>query len=183
MKRIIVSTLILLFFSAPVAASPKKQVWRDASGYAHTYVSLGHLAMEEVRWSWRPKGWSIDFYPATEGFVGVTDEDAKRISVEIRPEYSPQQVAATVVHELAHAFDILHLNDELRAEWLALRKLPRDTPWFACNDCSDSKTGAGDFAESVSWTFQGSEAGFVSKLGPPPDQEQQAFICKLLEKQ
>src|ERR1019366_10111655 len=95
----------------------------------------------------------------------------------IRHDQTPQEVAATLAHEFAHAFDRLYLTPDLRAQWLAARGLSTNTPWYPpCRGCSDYHFGAGDFAESVSWTLQGSVMKFRSRLGPPPNISQQALI-------
>jgi hypothetical protein len=110
-------------------------------------------------------------------------------------------VAGIIVHELAHAFDKKYFTPVLRSKWLAARGLPSDTPWYfpVGRLGSDYFSGAGDFAESVSWTLQGPEAGFHSCLGLylterqkqliargcrglPPNQAQQALIRQWLAK-
>lgn len=177
--RHIVGTLIITLFFAEVASSAgDKEPWRDSSGNTHTYQEIGNLATEEMHLDWRPEGWKdIEFAPGRIGYLGMTYVEKKEISVWIRPEHSPMEVAATMVHELAHVFDVLYLTPELRARWISARNLPADTPWsLPCNRCSDFAVGAGDFAESVSFTFQGPNTRFNSKLGPPPDDEQQKLI-------
>jgi hypothetical protein len=70
------------------------------------------------------------------------------------------------------------MTNLMREEWLRARKLPLTTLWYPYDGCSDYSSGAGDLAESSSWTFQGPDAGFLSKLGPPPNEEQQELIRK-----
>jgi len=164
-----------------IFAAEKKQWWRDANGKTHNYASLATLAQREVCLKWRPVGWKIQFYPGKIGYLGMANGDEKKIYIWIRKEFSPKQVAGTIVHELAHAYDFLFMTTQLRTEWLKVRGLPTDTPWLPCGGCTDNKSGAGDFAESVSWTFQGKEGGFKSRLGLPPNAKQQAFIRKLLK--
>jgi hypothetical protein len=186
-KRFFISVLIVLFFfSTHATSSPRKKIlqWHNVSGYTYSYEKLGLLAFQEVCWDWRPLGWTIEFLPGIENYLGTTDMINHKISIYVRPEHSPGEVAATLVHELSHAFDYIYLNPEIRAQWLEIRKLPGDTPWDPpCEDCTDFEYGTGDFAESVSWTFQGPEAGFMSKLGPPPNRKQQAFIFRLVQHQ
>jgi hypothetical protein len=187
MRKVVISilTIIVLLSSANVAASPKKKMRRSNVPEAiYSYENLGHLALHQVCWDWRPVGWSIEFFPGRENYLGMCDEENKRISIWIRPEHSLEEVAGTLVHELAHAFDCGYLTSDLRAEWLELRKLPKDTEWDPpCDACCDFAYGTGDFAESMSWTLQGSSAGFRSQLGPPPDKAQQAFIRMLISRE
>jgi hypothetical protein len=175
MRHILGTLIITLFFVGVASSAGGKEPWRDSKGNIHTYQEVGSLATEEVRLSWRPEGWKdIEFAPNKDGYLGMTFVDKKEITVWIRPEHSPSEVAATIVHELGHAFDVTYLNPELRAKWISARKLPKSTPWdLSCNGCSDHIVGSGDFAESVAWTFQGPNMKFDSKLGPPPNKEQQ----------
>jgi hypothetical protein len=89
-------------------------------------------------------------------------------------------VAGTIAHELAHAFDKKYLTPALRGKWLAARGLPPDTPWYfpVGHLSSDYLSGAGDFAESVSWTLQGPVAGFRSCLGLPLNNEQKKLVAR-----
>jgi hypothetical protein len=137
--------------------------------------------MREVRWNWRPEGWIITFSPNGNDYLGMTYRPEKKITVWIDPKYSLAQIVHILVHELAHVFDFLYLTPELRAEWLVARQLPPSTPWYPpCNGCSDYSFGAGDFAESVSWTLQSPEVRFYGKLGPPPNEKQRALIKEWL---
>jgi hypothetical protein len=184
MKHIITGTLLIfvLFLSAQAASSAKKELpRRDLAGNMHAYESVGLLAMREIRWNWRPEGWVIAFGPGNNDYFGITDRLEKKIYVWISPKYSLMQVVHFLVHELTHVFDFQYITPELRAKYLAARKLPPDTPWYPpCNRCSDYAYGVGDFVESVSWTLQGPEGGFYSELGPEPDKAQQALIMKWL---
>jgi len=183
MKQIVGILLVFaLSLSAQISSSAKKkEPWRDSTGNVHSYQSVGRLAIKEVRWDWRPVGWIIEFGPGRTGYLGMTYGSQKKIVVWIRPEHSPTQVANTLTHELAHAFQFSYFTQKLCEEWLAARKLPENTSWSPpCKGCIDFGFGAGDFAESVKWTLQSPGVIFRSKLGPPPNKEQQALIRKWL---
>ena len=166
-----------------------------------TWEQVGGQALRQVNWDWRSAldGWSIRFGPGRPGYHGLTETSVRRITIWIRPTESPESVAGTIVHELAHAFDEKYLTPALRSKWLAVRGLPPDTPWYfpVGHLLSDYLSGAGDFAESVSWTLQGSKVGFLSCLGLrlsdaerkqvargchglPPNKVQQALIRQWL---
>ena len=166
-----------------------------------TWEQIGRRALRQVNWDWKPAldDWSIQFGPGRPGYHGLTEPNTHRITIWIRPADSPESVAGTIVHELAHAFDEKYLTPALRSKWIAARSLPPDTPWYfpVGNLSTDYLSGAGDFAESVSWTLQGPKVGFRSCLGlrlnekqkkliangcqgPPPNEAQQALIRQWL---
>lgn len=180
MRRAILGTLTIILL-LDTSAIFSKEPWKDSEGKTYTYQEIGSLATKEVLLSWRPEGWKeITFAPNRNGYLGMTFIEKKEIAIWIRPEHSPTEVAATIVHELGHSFDCEYFesNLEYRAKWLEIRGLPKDTPWFPefGSGKSDNNTGAGDFAESVAWTFQGPTFEFDSKLGPPPNKKQQKLI-------
>jgi hypothetical protein len=149
------------------------------------YRYVSQEALEKVNWDWRPilPEWKIRFHPGRPNLLGLCDSRRRTIDIWIRSSQSTEAVAATLVHELAHGFDVEFLTDEMRREWLAIRRLPPDTPWYPSTlsrNCPDYLFGAGDFAESVSWTLQGPGVKFRSRLGPPPNDEQRSLIWKWL---
>jgi hypothetical protein len=164
----IICTLMVLFCFATVASSAEKN--------QPSPENVGTLALKKVHTDWRPAEWKIEFNPGKRGYLGMTYVSQKKIVVWVRPSHSSEQVAATVVHELAHVFDMVYMTSQMRAEWLETRRLSVNTPWYSCDGCSDENSGAGDFAESVTWTIQGPETKFCSDLGPPPNEEQQALV-------
>ena len=142
------------------------------------YERVGSAALQQLQGDWTSV-WArcqISFGPGRPGYLGASDPKTDRIDIWIRPGQTPSQVAATIAHELGHMFDFLYMTPERRAQWYAMRNIPVNKPWYPCDMCSDYLLGAGDFAESVRWTFQGQSAKFMSKLGPPPTSEQQALI-------
>jgi hypothetical protein len=166
----IICTLTVLFCLATVASSAEKQQ------PLRSPENVGTLALKKVHTDWRPAEWKIEFNSSRKGYLGMTYGSQKKIVVWIRPSHSSAQVAATIVHELAHVFDLVHMTNQMRAEWLATRGLFANTPWYSCDGCRDDNSGAGDFAESVTWTIQGPGTKFSSGLGPPPNEEQQQLI-------
>ncbi len=171
---------MFLFCAALVAASSPTSKSEET---LPAYEVAGAQALKEVNWNWQPiiNNWKVRFHAGRQGYLGLTDLTEQSIDIWIRQEQTPQEVAATFVHEFAHAFDRLFLTPNLRVKWLAARGLSTKTPWYPpCRACSDYRFGAGDFAESVSWTLQGSVMKFRSRLGPPPNISQQALIQKWL---
>ena len=183
MKRHLLSSAVssvlpvmFLFCAARVAAFARTN---HSVQTPPAYEVAGSQALKELNWNWQPiiHNWSVRFHAGRQGYLGLTDIAKQRIDIWIRHDQTPQEVAATLAHEFAHAFDRLYLTPDLRAKWLAARGLSTNTPWYpTCRSCSDYRFGAGDFAESVSWTLQGSVMKFRSRLGPPPNISQQALI-------
>jgi hypothetical protein len=157
------------------------------------WKQVGHQALRQVNWDWRAAldryDWIVRFHPGRRNLlteenstiIGIAAMKECRIDIWVYPSRSPKKVAATIVHELAHAFDYDYLTPDLRKAWLAARNLPPNTPWWTpCPHCDDYRFGAGDFAECVKWTLQGPSDKFRSLLGPPPNEAQQALIREWL---
>lgn len=141
---------------------------------------IGRLALESIEWDWRTAfpGWDVRFNPGRPGFLGMTHPSKRRIDIWVRQSHGPRSVECTLYHEFTHAFDVTYMTDERRREWLRARGIPESTPWFNdCDACSDARSGSGDFAESVSWTY-GPRWRFKSRLGAPPTPMQQELIRK-----
>ena len=165
------SSILLVTFVYCAALVPAFARTINSHNTPPMHEVAGSQALKEIKWKWQPiiNNWSVRFHAGRQGYLGLTDLENQSIDIWIRQNQTPQEVAATLVHEFVHAFDRLYLTPELRAKWLAARGLSTDTPWFPpCSGCSDYRFGAGDFAESFSWTLQGSVTKFRSHLGPPP---------------
>lgn len=161
--------------------APKAERLRHASP-APVWEQVGDKALLKVNWDWRTvlDGWDVRFGPARPGYNGLTEIGIHRITIWIRPAESLDSVTGIIVHELAHAFDDRYLTPALRSKWIAARGLPPDTPWYfpVGRLGSDYLSGAGDFAESASWTLQGPKAGFHSCLGLRLDERQRQLIAR-----
>lgn len=156
----------------------------DISAQENWY-NIGQEALSTIHWDWEYMflEWKIEFHPGQPGLLGLCSQYDKTIDVWVRKKHSKKIVASIIVHELAHAFDYQYMSWTQRKSWLVLRNLPQNTRWYPpINVFNDYGHGAGDFAECVSWTLQGPIKKFRSKLGPPPNKEQQAVIKKWLTK-
>jgi hypothetical protein len=174
--------LACLFGLIAVAFSATKEEKPQHTLSAPAWEQVGRQALRRVNWDWKSAldGWSMRFGPGRPGYRGLTEFSLRRITIWIRPADQPESVAGIIVHELAHAFDRRYLTPALRSKWLAARNFSPDTPWYfpVGHLSSDYLSGAGDFAESVSWTLQGPTAGFRSCLGLSLTEKQKQLIAK-----
>jgi hypothetical protein len=133
---------------------------------------LGAKALDLISFRWQEAlpGWRIRFLPPRKGYLAITFREQRRIDVYVRADRSAVSVAHDISHELGHAIDVTYLNDERRAEVLAIRGLPAQTNWWACNACTDLQTGAGDFAETFAM-IAAPRYKFYSELGSEPTPE------------
>lgn len=183
MRRMIaIIFLTYLFGQIDVAFPSGEEEQTRHTPSVPSWEMVGHQALRQVSWDWKTAldGWNIQFGPGRPGYHGITELKVRRITIWIRPADSPELVAGTIVHELAHAFDWKYLTPALRTQWLVARGLPLDTPWhFPVGRLgSDYLSGEGDFAEAVRWTLQGPRAGFLSCLGLRLNEQQKKLIAR-----
>jgi hypothetical protein len=128
-----------------VAAAPVSNLctgtgWQQRRGAA-ALASLQHPTAAGV---------TISFLPGGGALKGMTYYDTHHVDVYVAS--CSRETAAllqhVVAHEMGHAWDSVHMTDDLRAKYLAARGIPAGTPWFGCNKCQDFATPAGDFAET-----------------------------------
>lgn len=172
----------IFFGQPPPIFIAEKDEHKQSTETVQSWEQTGFNTLTKVNWDWQSSlgNWHIQFNPGRQGYLGMTSIEKREINIWIRAEHSPESIAETIVHELAHAFDYEYLDANKRAAWLAIRNLPANTKWYPpCSGCSDYRFGSGDFAECVSFTLQKS-GPFRSKLGPPPNKVQQALIRKWL---
>lgn len=145
---------------------------------APQYQNLATKAQEILGWNWQSElpGWHIVYGHSVFNTLSDANGERRVIRVWVRENQTPIKTAAVIAHELGHAFDWDRLGNERRAEWMAIRHMPRSTKWYPPCFCTDYAFGAGDFAEAVAWTLIGPEARWKSKLGKPPTEAQQAII-------
>jgi hypothetical protein len=156
--------------ASPIEASP---VPVGAAAVAldephHDVVGAAALELVSFDWATRLPDWTIEFSEGRPGFLGYAFFNDKRIEIYVRDEHTPQQVAATVAHELGHAIDVSTLDDAQRAVWLQVRGI--DVGWWPTGETSDYGSGAGDFAEAFA-TWQVGEISRSTVAGQPTEAE------------
>ena len=135
------------------------------------------LARIGYPWQQRLGAWTVAFLPGRPGLRGLTYVQLHRIEIYVRPEFTDQQVAEVVAHELGHAVDVTLLDNTERVQWLTARGLSPSTPWFNVDEGGDFGSGTGDFAEA----FAGWQVGKVSqsRLAGPLTAPQLALLATL----
>jgi hypothetical protein len=145
----------------------------------HSYASRGEEAMRLIPWNWQKDlpEWTVRFGPGRGKYFAMTNFETNIIDVWVRDKQTKEEIAGSVVHELSHAFQRKYLTDETKRVWMEKRGIPDSVTWEPpCEKCTDYDYGTGDMAESFIWTLIGVYGGFDSRLGPPPNAEQQAMI-------
>jgi hypothetical protein len=120
-----------------------------------------------IHYPWQDLGFNIEFMGSRRGYRAMTLTTRHRIEVYARPGDGMMQQAYDLAHELGHAFDLKHNNEERRLKWRALRGIELSTPWFGCSACPDYGTPAGDFAETFAFLLLG-PGNFHSTMAPLP---------------
>jgi hypothetical protein len=108
-----------------------------------------------------PTGVTMTFLPGGGALKGMTYYDRHHVDIYVGSctAESDALLRHVVAHEMGHAWDSLHMTDQLRADYLAARGIAAGTPWFGCNKCQDFATPAGDFAETYAqWQRSASDS-------------------------
>lgn len=127
----------------------------------------GQDALRLLDFPWRSLGYEVVFLEARGGFEGLTDRPRKRIEVYVRPTMSVADIAHVTAHELGHAFDAVHMDDEERSRYKQLRGITT-AGWFVCNGCTDFDAPAGDLAEAWASVHLGGLTTWRSTVAPRP---------------
>ncbi len=139
-------------------------------------VRTAALARVTYPWADRLHGWTIEFLPERDGYLGVTWSKTHRVEIYVRIGESMDDVAFTLAHELGHAVDLTYLNSDDRAAWLKARGAS-GTPWWTDSGASDYAVGAGDFAEAFAvWQIGGTS---LSTVAEQPDLAQLDLLATL----
>jgi peptidoglycan hydrolase-like protein with peptidoglycan-binding domain len=135
-----------------------------------------------------PPGWTITFEPGRDGYLGMAyGGSRKEIVIWIRDSHTDRQVAATLLHEMGHAWDFEGLGghgDTARERWASMRGFAwagRDR-WFGmdCLGCYGFAIGAEDFAESVTACLAPGWDGFRSAMAGPPTSAQCDYLRNIV---
>ena len=137
----------------------------------------GAAALASLRHA-TPPGVTISFLPGRGALKGMTYYDRHHVEVYVQScaRESDSLLRHVVAHELGHAWDSLHMTEELRTRYLAARGIKAGTPWFGCDKCQDFATPAGDFAETYA-QWQRGASDSRSTIAPPATQAQLASLA------
>ena len=153
--------------ATPVAEPCGGEGWEQRRGRA-AFSGLP----DPRRWRFR-----VVFSGERSGYYAMTRVKSRTIEIYVRScERQPDALLRHVVaHELGHAHDAARLDRDDRAEWLRVRGIPADTPWYGCAQCPDFDTPAGDYAEAYAQWLRGDETNH-STLAPAPTASTLAYL-------
>jgi peptidoglycan hydrolase-like protein with peptidoglycan-binding domain len=131
-----------------------------------------------------PSGWTITFEPGRDGYLGMAyGGSRKEIVIWIRDSHTDRQVAATLLHEMGHAWDFEGLNghgDAAREQWANMRGFEWESRdrWFGmdCMGCYGYAIGAEDLAEAVPACLAPGWDTFRSEMAGPPTSGQCDYL-------
>jgi len=140
----------------------------------------GQAALNRISYPWEDKlkGWTIDFVPGRQGYLGLTYVTEKRIVIYVRNSQSADSLAHVVAHEFGHAVDVTFNDGADRRRWQKARGIERSDWWPTASGASDFTSGAGDFAESFA-DWQISSGQFNARLAGRPNASQLALMAEL----
>jgi hypothetical protein len=143
-----------------------------------TPAQRGARVLASLHYPWQALGYSVVFLPGRDGYLGLTDAQAKRVTIWVRGTESDVVLAHTIAHELGHVLDFTHGISTRRALYLSLRGLAPGSEWFGCPGGTDFQTPAGDWAEVFAYWLAG-PGDFRSTVGPVPTPAQLAALRSL----
>ena len=139
------------------AATPGSEVRTQAE-----LTAIGAQAEAMIGYDWKSilPEWTVTYMNDSARYKGLTQRSTKSIVIYVDAGAAAHDVAGVLAHEIGHAIDITHLDDDARVRWLKARDLPM--VWWAGDGLSDFSVGAGDFAEAVaaSWVNSPSDSSF-----------------------
>jgi hypothetical protein len=137
--------------------------------------------LDLIQIPWQGLGYEIVFMPPRPGFRAMTLPAKHRIEVYARPQDDQALQAYDIAHELGHAIDMTFNTAETRKQWMQVRGIDPETPWFGCDRCSDYNTPAGDFAETFAFLLYGPKY-YRGRIAPPPPPEMRAALTRFFPK-
>lgn len=140
----------------------------------------GAAALAALGYDLDALGWTISFSPGRPGLLGVAHSGQRHIEIFVRPDESESLLRSVIGHEIGHAVDLTYGDDDRRARWRHLRRIPADRVWFGCSLCEDNATPAGDFAEVFSMWLAGPEH-FRSALAGRPSAAELVELSALFQ--
>ncbi len=135
-------------------AGPETVEEPDLAAAESTSITQEAEALISYDWQTHLPGWTVEYDESRSGYRGMTNRSMKKITIYVRDDDSRESIADVLAHELGHALDLEHLNDNDRIQWLNSRNLPH--VWWVSDGHTDFSVGQGDFAEAVAAIMVGS---------------------------
>lgn len=138
----------------------------------------GQAALRGLGYDWRALGYRVVFRSYEGGLLGTANRRTRLITIYVKPGQSELSLRTSLAHELGHALDFGHGNEQRRDTYRRIRGLSTGSAWFPCDRCNDLSSPAGDFAEVFAAWLVG-PGDFRSRLKGPPDARQLADLARL----
>lgn len=138
----------------------------------------GQAALRGLGYDWRALDYRVVFRSYKGGVLGTANRRTRLITIYVKPGQSVLSLRTSLAHELGHALDFSHGNEQRRDSYRRIRGLSPGSAWFPCDRCNDLSSPAGDFAE-VFATWLVGPGDFRSRLKCPPDARQLADLAGL----
>lgn len=165
--------------SPRTAVAPRRRTPLRPARSAPSVDDRVRAALALIDTPWRHLGYELQVRGPRAGILGMSDARARTLTLHVRPDASARSLAFTLAHEVAHVVDYEVLTQADRDDWLWLRGLPADTPWYTDTaEATDLATGAGDFAECFA-VYEAGLVDFRSGLAGPPTSEQLTWLSEL----
>jgi hypothetical protein len=120
-----------------------------------------------------PDDWRVQYHCGENPYGGVATLQTRQVDIWPEVHYTDEQIAHTLYHELAHAWDFATFTPEVEAQWYRFRSL--EGGWL-----EGDPPPTEDFAESLAVCFHG-DAGQLRYDTEPPTEEQCNWIKDLAE--
>ncbi len=142
-----IATLPVAELSAPATVISASAPPRADAVEARAGIGAAAEALLPFEWQTALPGWSIVYSDANDDFRGLTYPYDNTIELYVRDGDTAESLAGILAHELGHAIDVTHFDDEMRLTWSETRNI-ESARWWPDAYASDFETGAGDFAEA-----------------------------------
>lgn len=165
-----------LMVQAGREARPSRAALRRNRGPL-TVEERGRAALRALAYDPASLGYRVRFLPYRGDLLGTTHRRSRLITVYVQRGQSELTLRTTIAHELGHALDFAHGDDERRDAYRQVRGLPGGR-WFPCDSCDEYASPAGDFAEVFAVWLAG-PGDFRSRLAGPPTPAQLRELAPL----
>lgn len=153
-----------------VAPQPARTTVAQAAS-TETYLQRATRIYQSFHYDVSALGYRMVFKPSVHGLLGLTDGNARTVTVYVRSSESDLVLAHSIAHEMGHALDFYRGSEAKHQLYLSIRGISSGKDWYGCNNCTDYATPAGDWAEVFAQWLAG-PGDFRSQMAGVPSKAQ-----------